>query len=66
MIGPDGLATGVSYVDRNTLADMRANARVVVLAASALETARLLLGGFAPTDSNVDGAKRGILGQGHS
>ena len=42
-IGPDGLATGVSYVDRNTLADMRANARVVVLAASALETARLLL-----------------------
>jgi choline dehydrogenase-like flavoprotein len=42
-IGPDGLATGVSYVDRNTLEDKRASARVVVLAASALETARLLL-----------------------
>jgi choline dehydrogenase-like flavoprotein len=42
-IGPDGLATGVSYIDRNSLEDKRANARVVVLAASALETARLLL-----------------------
>ena len=42
-VGPDGLATGVSYVDKHTLADTHASARVVVLAASALETARLLL-----------------------
>ena len=43
VLGPDGMATGVSYVDRKTLADTQVRARVVVLAASALETARLLL-----------------------
>jgi choline dehydrogenase-like flavoprotein len=38
-----GLATGVSYIDKNTGADMHVQARVVVLAASACESARLLL-----------------------
>ncbi|MGH7626236.1 MAG: GMC oxidoreductase, partial [Gemmatimonadaceae bacterium] len=38
-----GLATGVSYVDKLTGADEHVNARVVVLAASACESARLLL-----------------------
>ncbi|HSQ32243.1 MAG TPA: GMC family oxidoreductase [Gemmatimonadaceae bacterium] len=42
-LGPDGLANGVSYIDRNTHADEHVRARVVVLAASACETARLLL-----------------------
>jgi choline dehydrogenase-like flavoprotein len=42
-IGPDGLANGVSYIDKNTGADEHVRARVVVLAASACETARLLL-----------------------
>jgi choline dehydrogenase-like flavoprotein len=42
-VGPDGLANGVSYIDRNTHADEHVRARVVVLAASACETARLLL-----------------------
>jgi len=42
-VGPDGLATGVSYVDRRTLADTQIRARVTVLAASALESARILL-----------------------
>ena len=42
-LGPDGLANGVSYIDRNTRADEHVRARVVVLAASACETARLLL-----------------------
>jgi choline dehydrogenase-like flavoprotein len=41
-LGPDGLANGVSYIDKTTGADSRVNARVVVLAASALETARIL------------------------
>ncbi|HYD52782.1 MAG TPA: GMC family oxidoreductase [Gemmatimonadaceae bacterium] len=41
--GPDGLATGVTYVDKRTGDDVHLRARVVVLAASALETARLLL-----------------------
>jgi len=38
-----GLANGVNYIDTKTGADRRADARVVVLAASACETARLLL-----------------------
>jgi len=41
--GPDGLATGVTYVDKTTGEDVHVRARIVVLAASALETARLLL-----------------------
>jgi choline dehydrogenase-like flavoprotein len=41
--GEDGLATGVSYVDTNDRREYAVRARIVVLAASACETARLLL-----------------------
>ncbi|HAK56402.1 MAG: GMC family oxidoreductase [Vicinamibacterales bacterium] len=41
--GPDGLATGVSYVDTTSGREHQVRARVVVLAASACESARLLL-----------------------
>jgi choline dehydrogenase-like flavoprotein len=40
---PDGRADGVVYVDRRTGAEHRPKARVVVLAASALETVRIML-----------------------
>jgi choline dehydrogenase-like flavoprotein len=43
LVGPDGLATGVSYVDKKTGQETQVRARVVVLAASALESARILL-----------------------
>ena len=42
-VGPDGLATGVAYVDKTTGEDRHVRGRVVILAASALESARLLL-----------------------
>ncbi len=42
-LGNDGLANGVSYIDKNTGADEHVRAKIVVLAASACETARLLL-----------------------
>ncbi|HXZ60565.1 MAG TPA: GMC family oxidoreductase [Steroidobacteraceae bacterium] len=42
-LGPDGHATGVNFVDRTTGRHQHASARVVVLAASACESARLLL-----------------------
>ena len=42
-VGKDGLANGVSYVDTKTGTDKHISARIVVLAASACETARLLL-----------------------
>jgi choline dehydrogenase-like flavoprotein len=42
-VGRDGLATGVLYVDKTAGVDREVKARVVVLAASACESARLLL-----------------------
>jgi choline dehydrogenase-like flavoprotein len=49
----DGLATGVSYVDTATGLEQQVRARVVVLAASACETARLLLN--SKTSRHPDG-----------
>ncbi len=43
LTGNDGLARGVSFVDRYTFQEGEAYGKVVVLAASAIETARLLL-----------------------
>jgi choline dehydrogenase-like flavoprotein len=40
---PQGLANGIAYIDKTTGTDQHVRARVVVLAASALESARLLL-----------------------
>ena len=42
-VGTDGLATGVHYIDKTTGEDRHVRARTVVLAASACESARLLL-----------------------
>jgi len=42
-MGADGKASGVSYIDKTTLTEKRISARAVVLAASACESARLLL-----------------------
>ncbi|MEX1050898.1 MAG: GMC family oxidoreductase [Gemmatimonadales bacterium] len=42
-VGPDGKATGVQYINTATGADEHVQARVVVLAASACESARILL-----------------------
>jgi choline dehydrogenase-like flavoprotein len=43
LLGSDGLATGVSYVDKKTRKEVQVRGKIVVLAASACETARLLL-----------------------
>jgi choline dehydrogenase-like flavoprotein len=42
-IGRDGKATGIAYIDKNTGEDKHVEASVVVLAASALESARLVM-----------------------
>jgi choline dehydrogenase-like flavoprotein len=42
-VGGDGLANGVSYIDKDSGEDRHVEARVVVLAASACESARILL-----------------------
>jgi choline dehydrogenase-like flavoprotein len=43
VMGKDGKAEGVSFIDKATRTEKRINARAVVLAASACESARLLL-----------------------
>ncbi len=43
-----GKATGVSYVDKADMQEYRIDARVIVLAASACESARLLLNSKSP------------------
>ena len=43
LVGRDGKARGVSYTDRYTFKEEEALGRVVVLCASAIETARILL-----------------------
>jgi choline dehydrogenase-like flavoprotein len=42
-VDANGLASGVSYIDKTTARDNHVRARIVVLAASACESARLLL-----------------------
>jgi len=43
LVGKDGRAEGVSYIDKATLSEKRIYAKAVVVAASACESARLLL-----------------------
>jgi len=61
--GPDGLATGVSYIDKNTGLDEHVRARVVVLSASAMETARLLLNSKSGRFPNGLANSSGIVGK---
>jgi choline dehydrogenase-like flavoprotein len=53
--GTDGLATGVSYIDKTTGTDQHVRARIVVLAASACESARLLLNSRLANSSGLVG-----------
>ena len=43
LVGQDGLATGVAYVDRKTRREVEVYGKVVVLAASCVETAHIML-----------------------
>jgi choline dehydrogenase-like flavoprotein len=56
-------ATGVSYVDRRSLDDVEVRARVVVLAASACESARLLLNSRGPRHENGLANSSGTVGR---
>jgi len=62
-VGKDGLATGVSYIDRNTGADQHVSARVVVLAASACESARILLNSRSTRFPDGLGNDSGMVGK---
>ncbi len=58
-----GLATGVSYVDKMTLAEKSIKAKIVVLGASACESARLLLNSKSSRFPNGLGNSSGIVGK---
>src|SRR5262249_13176142 len=54
---------GVSYVDRVTRTDKRAQARIVVLAASACETARIMLNSKSALWPNGIANSSGLVGR---
>jgi choline dehydrogenase-like flavoprotein len=63
VVGKDGKAEGVSYVDKSTRTEKRVNARAVVLAASACESARLLLNSRSAAFPNGLANSSGTVGK---
>jgi choline dehydrogenase-like flavoprotein len=59
----NGLATGVSYVDKKSGEDRHVLAKIVVLAASACESARLLLNSTSSKHPNGLANSSGIVGK---
>jgi choline dehydrogenase-like flavoprotein len=59
----DGLATGVSYVDKNDLQEYVVNGKTVILAASTCETARLLLNSKSPRHPNGLANSSNVVGK---
>ncbi|MFI5183214.1 MAG: GMC family oxidoreductase [Vicinamibacteria bacterium] len=59
----DGLATGVSYVDTSDSREYQVKARIVVLAASACESARLLLNSRSPRHPDGLANSSGTVGR---
>jgi choline dehydrogenase-like flavoprotein len=62
-VGTDGRATGVSYIDKRTGEDRYVRARIIVVAASACETARLLLNSRSSTFPQGVGNSSGVVGK---
>ncbi len=58
-----GLATGVSYVDKRDLKEYKLKGRVVVLGASACETARIMLNSKSKSHPDGVGNSSGMVGR---
>ncbi len=63
LVGPDGLATGVSYIDKKTRQEVQVRGKIVVAAASSCETARLLLNSRSPQHPDGLANSSGIVGR---
>jgi choline dehydrogenase-like flavoprotein len=63
LTGRDGRATGVSYIDKKSGQEVQARGKVVVLAASSCETARLLLNSRSPNHPNGLANSSGTVGK---
>lgn len=59
----EGKATGISYVDKTDMQEYQINAKVVVLAASACESARLLLNSKSSSHPNGLANSSGMVGK---
>jgi len=59
----DGLASGVSYVDKTDMQEYQVMGRTVILAASACESARLMLNSKSPRYPNGIGNSSGVVGK---
>ena len=62
-VADDGLVNGVTYIDKTTGRENHAQARIVVLAASACETARLLLNSKSARFPHGLGNSSGVVGK---
>ena len=63
VVGPDGLARGVSYIDKKTRGEVSVSAKIVVLAASCCETARILLNSRSSQFPNGLANSSGLVGR---
>jgi choline dehydrogenase-like flavoprotein len=63
LVDKTGKAQGVSYIDKATRKEMRVNAKAFVVAASACESARLLLNSKSSLFPNGLGNSSGVLGR---
>jgi choline dehydrogenase-like flavoprotein len=62
-VDENGRATGVSYINRNDRRDYAVRARIVVLAPSACESARMLLNSKSPRFPNGLANSSGVVGR---
>jgi choline dehydrogenase-like flavoprotein len=63
VVSKDGRAQAVSYIDKTTRKEMRVHAKAFVVAASACETARLLLNSKSTLFPNGLGNSSGVVGR---
>ena len=63
VMGSDGKAAGVSYIDKATKSELRVYARAIVVAASACESARLLLNSRSSSFPNGTANSSGVVGR---
>jgi choline dehydrogenase-like flavoprotein len=63
LVDGEGRATGVSYIDRRTRKEVQARGKIAVLAASACETARLLLNSRSRHHPNGLANSSGLVGK---
>jgi choline dehydrogenase-like flavoprotein len=63
LVNSEGLATGVSYIDRKTRQEVQARGKIVVLAASACETARIMLNSKSRIHHNGIANSSGLVGK---